>query len=550
MKNIYQNKQFLTASTAVALLLVSIQLSCTDLPVIEENFQGDDALINLILEESQGNTSVTEIGDSDEYIIKADKEPRADLTVTIDTDEQLAVDKREVTLTKENYSEGVSVQVTAIDDTDDESTIHKGRIEHNLVSADKKVYLEVDITDNDGDDALNGIEFVKTGGSNIVTEAGSTDNYTIRRNSEPASAISIDISPDGQLTTDKSSVEINSSNYSTGVDVTITAVDDDIDEADSHTGNIIHTIGSGTYSMEVTVTDNDTAGFTLANETGISIKEGETTHDYTIVLDSEPAHDVEIVIENSSSYPGELTFNGQSTETLVFTSANWNSPQTVTVGGDDDSDYEFSHTGEIIHTVTSSDTKYDNYVIANLNVDLEDNEGLMYLFMSSTTTDGNLTNNGGSSDPRTWADTTCASDGASHSNTDVNACSNYHALMSFSSTDTIANMINAPLNIPSAYPVLCTGGAQSGNQIFSDWNDIINGGGVPFTLDDCLGTSGVGYFSGSNADGSSDTTCTDWGTNSGNNATTGGTGFTNNSWIKSTNAASCSSTRNFLCICW
>ena len=97
-------------------------------------------------------------------------------------------------------------------------------------------------------------------------------------------------------------------------------------------------------TVSVTTTDDDTAGFTIAQSGGTtSVAETGTTDTFTVVLDAQPTSDV--VISLTSSDTGEATVNSP----LTFTPANWNSAQTVTVTGVDDNIID----GTITSTVTA-----------------------------------------------------------------------------------------------------------------------------------------------------------------------------------------------------
>ena len=63
---------------------------------------------------------------------------------------------------------------------------------------------------------------------------------------------------------------------------------------------------------------------------------GPTSDNYTLVLDSEPSGDVTVTLSNTS---GDLSVNGggpNGVVTMTFTTANWDTPQTVTVEAIDD----------------------------------------------------------------------------------------------------------------------------------------------------------------------------------------------------------------------
>jgi predicted extracellular nuclease len=110
------------------------------------------------------------------------------------------------------------------------------------------------------------------------------------------------------------------------------------------------------------------SGITLTQTGGTTnVTEGGTTDSYTIVLNSQPTADVAIAINPNS----QLT---TSAVTLTFTPANWNVAQNVTVTAVDDVIVEGSHSGEITHSVTSTDAQYNNITINPIVVSITDND--------------------------------------------------------------------------------------------------------------------------------------------------------------------------------
>lgn len=117
-----------------------------------------------------------------------------------------------------------------------------------------------------------------------------------------------------------------------------------------------------------TINNDDTAGIVLTQSGGSTdVVEGGLTDTYTLVLTSQPTSDVTIT----------LAPNAQVTATpspITFTSANWNVARTVTVTAVDDAVVEGNHTGTIGHTVASSDSSYNAFALANLTVNITDND--------------------------------------------------------------------------------------------------------------------------------------------------------------------------------
>ncbi|MFN7115275.1 MAG: beta strand repeat-containing protein, partial [Saprospiraceae bacterium] len=103
----------------------------------------------------------------------------------------------------------------------------------------------------------------------------------------------------------------------------------------------------------VQILDNDVANITV-NPTTVAINEdGPTSQNYTVVLTTQPTANVTI---NLSFDPLQITVNGDTDGalSLTFTTANWNTAQTVTVLAVDDFITEGNHSITITQTVTSA----------------------------------------------------------------------------------------------------------------------------------------------------------------------------------------------------
>ena len=121
-------------------------------------------------------------------------------------------------------------------------------------------------------------------------------------------------------------------------DVTVTAIDDDVDD-DGESVNMAFgmlpdglSVGSPASAI-VQLTDDDTAGVTLG-KTDLVVTEGGSAT-YTVALDSEPTADVTVTITGHAGTDLTLT---PTTAMLTFTPSTWDRTQTVTVAARDDGD--------------------------------------------------------------------------------------------------------------------------------------------------------------------------------------------------------------------
>ena len=122
--------------------------------------------------------------------------------------------------------------------------------------------------------------------------------------------------------------------------ITVTGVDDDLVDG-TQTSTVTLSVvdassdddfdGVANQNVGIETTDDDSVGFTVVETSGSTIVgEDGSTDLFSIVLNVQPSTDVVFTIASSDT--GEAT----ATSSLTFTSANWDTPQNVTVTGVDD----------------------------------------------------------------------------------------------------------------------------------------------------------------------------------------------------------------------
>lgn len=219
------------------------------------------------------------------------------------------------------------------------------------------------------------VTITESGGSTNTSEAGTTDTYTIVLDVVPTANVTITLTANSQVTSSTGAVIFTTANWSVAQTITVSAVDDSISEG-SHTGQVTHSASSSDSgyngislaSVSPNITDNDTAGVTVTELGGsTATSESGTTDTYTLVLTSQPTSNVTFTISADS----QLT---TSTGSVVFTTGNWDSAQTITVSAVDDSTVEGSHTGTLSHTTASSDSNYNAISVSSITVTITDND--------------------------------------------------------------------------------------------------------------------------------------------------------------------------------
>jgi len=338
--------------------------------------------------ESGGSTVVSEAGPtSDTYTVVLQSTPTADVTITIDPDDQIdlgggpgqAID---MTFTSDGWAVPRTVVVTAVDDAAAEGD-HTSTITHAATSLDEQYdelsipAVNVMVEDNDASDDVAGVIVTESGGSTVVSEAGPTsDTYEVVLESTPTADVTITATPDVQTDLSKGpgvSIDLTftADTWEQPQTVTVLAVDDA--EAEGvRTSVITHAAtssdgdynGVGIDSVTATVQDDDATGVTIAElNSATAVIESGGTCVYTLALSAEPADAVTIAIlpgppldvGGGPGVPGELTFD----------SSNWFIPQAVTVSAVTDQLEAGPHVATIEHRVSGDD---DGLMLAALSI--------------------------------------------------------------------------------------------------------------------------------------------------------------------------------------
>ena len=336
----------------------------------------DNDTVGVRITQSGGSTTVTEGGATDSYTVALATQPTANVTVTITSGSQVSVDKTSLVFTTANWNTAQTVTVTAVNDSIVEGA-HTGTITHAVTSADANYNglsvgsVTAQITDND----TVGVQITQSGGSTTVTEGGATDSYTVVLSTQPTANVTVTITSGGQVSVDKTSLVFTTANWNTAQTVTVTAVNDSVVEG-AHTGTITHAVtsadanynGLSVGSVTAQITDNDTVGVQITQSGGsTTVTEGGATDSYTVVLSTQPTANVTVTITSG----GQVSVDKTS---LVFTTANWNTAQTVTVTAVNDSVVEGAHTGTITHAVTSADANYNGLSVGSVTAQITDND--------------------------------------------------------------------------------------------------------------------------------------------------------------------------------
>ena len=234
---------------------------------------------------------------------------------------------------------------------------------------------QVVIIDNDS----AGVTITPT--SLTVLESQS-NSYSVKLNTQPTADVTVAISGHAGTaltlsgtTLVSDSLTFTSENWSTPQTVAVNAgavtADTDV--------TLVHGISGGDYGsvtaadVAVTVVDipenqvTIQVGVTLSRQ-ALTVPEGGS-NTYEVVLGHQPTGDVTVTVTVDDTANNDVTTEEGS---LVFTTANWNEPQTVTVRAAEDDDALTDSNVTVSHTVGGAN--YEGVVVPGLTVSITEND--------------------------------------------------------------------------------------------------------------------------------------------------------------------------------
>jgi hypothetical protein len=256
-----------------------------------------------------------------------------------------------LTFTSDNWNAAQTATVTAEDDilSDGSQTFS---VVTTAASGDPKYNVGDDgdslpdvtvITTDDEVPALTVTPVILT-----TTEASGgsrTTTFSINLSCQPTVPVTVGLaitpgSNDGtEGTLSTSELTFSSSSWFVPQFVTVTGVDDDINDGDKSYSVIATASGaeyaSVTATIAVTNTDDDAPGVVVSPTSGLTTTELGGVANFTVRLTSQPLNDVTITLDSSNDAEGIVAAGGVSL-VLTFTAVTWDQAQTVVITGVDD----------------------------------------------------------------------------------------------------------------------------------------------------------------------------------------------------------------------
>jgi large repetitive protein len=329
----------------------------------------DDDTPGLRLTPTEG-LKTSELLDSATFTVVLNSKPSADvfLDVVSSRPTEGVATPAKLHFTEMNWDAPQSVSVMGqndnVADKDQQYVVHVTPSADTL-DADYAKLLEQDVSVTNTDDDSAGVDVKPTKGL-TTTESGGTATFTVNLRSQPTGDVTIALSSSNTAegTVSPAALTFTADNYRSPQMVTVRGVDDKVQDGgqpyrintDNAKSADTNYQGMEVPNVDVTNTDNDTAGITINPKNTVTLTTAEKgdTATFTVVLNSQPTADVSFSVTSTDTTEGTL-----SPASLKFTSVNWNAPQTVTVKGVDDK----MHDGPQLYratfgAITSNDPLY------------------------------------------------------------------------------------------------------------------------------------------------------------------------------------------------
>mgnify|MGYP006276540251 CR=1 FL=1 len=361
----YQDKLYMRKKTPI--LLLFLFLVFTPFGTLVSAEESIDVSPSTGLETS-------EAGGSDTFTVVLGSKPEADVTIPLastDTGEG-TVSPASLTFTPADWNSPQTVTVTGVDDSLDD-----GDVAYTITTGPSSCEYyppydgldpdDVMVTNRDNDEPVIEQAGIDVSPDTVLEtrEAGGSDTFYVFLDSRPGADVTIPLASTdtGEGTVSPASLTFTPSDWDSPQTVTITGVDDSLDD-----GDVAYTITIGPSSSNdgnydglapddvwVSNRDDDQAGIGVSPDTVLETSEAGGSDIFTVVLDSRPGADVTIPLASTDTGEGTV-----SPASLTFTPSDWDSPQTVTITGVDDS----LDDGDVAYTITigpgsSNDENYN-----------------------------------------------------------------------------------------------------------------------------------------------------------------------------------------------
>jgi len=356
-------------------------------PVDIDLVNTDDDTAGFAINTISRNT--TEAGVNATFTLALTSMPSADVDIGVISSDvsEGVVDISAITFAPDNWHVPQTITVTGIDDSLIDGN-QSYAIQFAATTSADSLYdgqnpAAVQVVNVDDDSAAFNISPI----SRNTGEDGTSATFSAQLTTQPTAGVTIAISSSdvSEGSVDQASIAFDMDNWNIPQAITVTGVDDAVDDGDQpYTINLAAATSGDTHynglipgNVSITNTDDDTAGFIVGPLSGDTAEAG-TTASFTVALSSAPTASVGIAITST-----DVDENTVSPSSINFDADNWNTAQTITVSGVDDAIDDGDQTTIIVlAAATSADANYHGRKPADVAVTNSDDDGLPSVTLS------------------------------------------------------------------------------------------------------------------------------------------------------------------------
>ena len=327
------------------------------------------------IELSPSSLSIAE-GATATFTVKLGLRPTQDVTVSVISSDssEASFSTTSVVFTSSTWNVAQTITVTAANDTlvDGDQGYSIDLSASSDLSGYEGVSRSLAATTTDVDEAKLSISTASTS----VTEATTTVTFTVTQSAVATQSTIVVYSLGG--TADEGSDYTGTATGSVTIGVgatsssfTVQLLDDNVADGNKTLIATLRSITSGMAtigspaSSNIVITDNETPGLDLS-DSSLTVAEGATSS-FTIALNTQPTADVTVSVTSSDSSEVSL-----SSSSVVFTSADWNTPKTITVMGETDTLVDGTQVAQITLVGSSTDSNYHSSATGSIDVSVTD----------------------------------------------------------------------------------------------------------------------------------------------------------------------------------
>lgn len=326
------------------------------------------------------NLQTSETGQTAQFTVKLSgyPKPTADVTVSLSSSDTTegTVSPSSITFTPADWNVPQTVTITGVDDASADGTQPFQINISNSTSADSKFNnlavepaYAINLDDEPG---------VAIGSGRVTTtEAGGSSSFTVWLTGTPNADVTVNISSSDltEATVFPSSLTFTTTDFSTPQTVTVTGVDDQVQDGPvayfvvTATATSTDPAYNGYDALDIQGEnlDDDVAKVIIPADVQTVSEPGLTTS-FPVVLGSQPIANVTINFAVTDATEASVT------PSITFSTTDWNTPKSVTVTAVNDNLNDGPITSTLITTVTSTDPVYSAINPDDVTVITLDNE--------------------------------------------------------------------------------------------------------------------------------------------------------------------------------